>query len=69
LTTACQAWVAEFAQALRRHVNGAYVNVPSAAMADWETAYYGPNLRRLRRIKSRYDRLNFFQFEQSIPLG
>jgi FAD/FMN-containing dehydrogenase len=69
LTTACQAWVAEFAQALRPHVNGAYVNVPNAAMAGWETAYYGPNFPRLRRIKSRYDPLNFFQFEQSIPLG
>ena len=69
LTTACQAWVAEFGQALRRHVSGAYVNVPNAAMADWERAYYGANYRRLRRIKSLYDPHNFFQFQQSVPPG
>jgi len=68
LTAKCQSWVAEFNQALAPYVNGAYVNVPNAGMADWETAYWGPNVDRLRTIKAKYDPNNVFCFEQSIPL-
>jgi hypothetical protein len=67
LTPIAQAWIAEFSQALRPYVNGAYVNVPNIGMQDWETAYWGPNLRRLRKIKAKYDPHNIFQYEQSIP--
>jgi FAD/FMN-containing dehydrogenase len=67
LTAKCQAWIAEFSQALEPYVNGAYVNVPNAGMADWETAYWGPNVDRLRTIKAKYDPNNVFSFEQSIP--
>jgi hypothetical protein len=61
-------WVAEFAEALAPYVNGAYTNVPNAGMADWEKAYWGPNVDRLRTIKATYDASNVFCFEQSIPL-
>ena len=67
VTAKCQAWNAEFSKALRPYVNGAYVNVPNAGMADWETAYWGPNVDRLRTIKAKYDPNNVFSFEQSIP--
>jgi len=67
LTAKCQAWIAEFSEALRPYVNGAYVNVPNAGMADWETAYWGPNVDRLRTIKAKYDPENVFCFEQSVP--
>jgi FAD/FMN-containing dehydrogenase len=67
LTAKCQAWIAEFSQALGPYVNGAYVNVPNAGMADWETAYWGPNVNRLGTIKAKYDPNNVFSFEQSIP--
>ena len=60
-------WVADFARALRPYVDGAYVNVPNAAAADWEAQYYGANLQRLRHVKTRYDPLNVFNFEQSVP--
>jgi len=66
-TPRAQAWVAEFGQALRPYVNGAYVNVPNLGMADWEKAYWGGNVKRLRRIKAKYDPHNVFQYEQSIP--
>jgi FAD/FMN-containing dehydrogenase len=69
LTAKCQAWIAEFSQALGPYVNGAYVNVPNAGMADWETAYWGPNVDRLRTIKAKYDPNNVFCFEQSVPVG
>ncbi|MEU1406908.1 FAD-binding oxidoreductase [Streptomyces sp. NPDC005728] len=67
LTTQAQAWIAEFSQALRPYVNGAYVNVPNAGMQNWETAYWGDNFDRLRTIKAQYDPQNVFQYEQSIP--
>jgi FAD/FMN-containing dehydrogenase len=66
LTPACEAWIAEFAGALAPYVNGAYVNVPNAGMADWETAYWGAGVDRLRAIKTKYDPTNVFSFEQSI---
>jgi FAD/FMN-containing dehydrogenase len=47
-------------------VNGAYVNVPNIAMQDWETAYWGSNVDRLRQVKAKYDPHNVFQYEQSI---
>ncbi|MEU6079370.1 FAD-binding oxidoreductase [Streptomyces sp. NPDC047108] len=67
LTPVAQAWIAEFSQALRPYVNGAYVNVPNVGMDQWETAYWGSNFDRLRRIKAKYDPQNVFQYEQSVP--
>ena len=67
LTGTCLEWIAEFTAALQPYTNGAYVNVPHAAAADWETAYWGPNVNRLREIKATYDPNNVFSFEQSIP--
>ncbi|MEU5380006.1 FAD-binding oxidoreductase [Streptomyces sp. NPDC005968] len=67
LTPQAQAWIAEFSQALRPYVDGAYVNVPNIGMQDWEAAYWGSNFDRLREIKAQYDPYNVFQYEQSIP--
>jgi FAD/FMN-containing dehydrogenase len=68
LTSQAQAWTAEFSQALRPYVDGAYVNVPNVGMQQWETAYWGrQRFERLRRIKAKYDPGNVFRYEQSIP--
>ncbi|MGW4562191.1 FAD-binding oxidoreductase [Streptomyces sp. NPDC004561] len=67
LTPQAQAWIAEFSQALRPYVAGAYVNVPNIALQDWETAYWGSNFDRLRKIKAKYDPRNVFQYDQSVP--
>lgn len=68
LTSQAQAWTAEFSQALRPYVDGAYVNVPNVGMQEWETAYWGRHhFDRLRKIKAKYDPHNIFQYEQSIP--
>jgi FAD/FMN-containing dehydrogenase len=66
ITPRTQAWVAEFSQALRPYVSGAYVNVPNPGMLDWQTAYWGDHYARLREIKAKYDPDNVFQYEQSI---
>lgn len=57
----------DFWRALRPYGDGAYVNVPNAAAADWEREYYGPHRQRLRRVKTAYDPDNVFSFEQSVP--
>jgi len=67
LTARAQAWIAEFSESLQPYVDGAYVNVPNAGMANWATAYWGTNLERLRTVKSKYDPGNIFRYEQSIP--
>ncbi|MFD8718173.1 FAD-binding oxidoreductase [Streptomyces sp. NPDC059629] len=67
LTPQAQAWIAEFSQAMRPFVDGAYVNVPNIGTQDWETAYWESNFDRLRRIKAKYDPHNVFQYDQSIP--
>ena len=56
-------------QRKQRYVNGAYVNVPNAGMADWEREYYSCNRERLRRVKAKYDPENVFCCEQSVPVG
>jgi hypothetical protein len=55
--------------AMRPHVPGAcYVNYCDLDLPDWPTAYWGPNLDRLRGIKLQYDSSNVFVHAQSVPL-
>ena len=65
--SAALGWAGEFWRALRPFGDGAYVNVPNAPASDWEYAYYGDHVERLRRVKATYDPRNVFSFEQSIP--
>jgi hypothetical protein len=69
---ACIAWARETYATMQPFVGmGRYVNhldddEPDDAMA----AAYGPNYRRLREIKAKYDSENFFHMNQNIrPLS
>ncbi|MUL75208.1 FAD-binding oxidoreductase [Mycolicibacterium sp. CBMA 226] len=66
LTEKCLTWIAEFGEALQPFSNGAYTNVPNAGMPNWEHAYWGAGVERLRTIKAHYDPANVFRFEQGI---
>ncbi len=63
-----QKWLGEYFSAMRPFVlPQAYVNFPNRDQPDWANAYYGPNLTRLKTIKTKYDKYNYFKFQQSIP--
>jgi hypothetical protein len=65
-TEACLDWVSRLSEALRPYVGGAYVNVPNAGIPDWETAYWGANVERLRAVKARHDPCRVFDADQGI---
>ena len=56
--------------AMRPYVSGAaYVNYCDLDLADWQNAYRGQNLTRLKQIKSTFDPDNVFRHAQSVPLA
>ena len=63
-----EAWVTEFAAALRQSDNGAYVNfLADVDEAQVRAAYPNGAWERLAAIKAHYDPENFFHLNQNIP--
>jgi hypothetical protein len=62
-----EAWVADFAAALRQGDGGAYVNfLGDEGQARVRQAYSGTTWERLAAIKARYDPTNLFRLNQNI---
>jgi hypothetical protein len=65
-----EAWVTDFAAALRQGDHGAYVNfLGDEGQARIRDAYPGTTWDRLAAIKARYDPTNLFRLNQNIPPG
>ena len=63
-----EAWVTDFAAALRQGDPGAYVNfLGDEGEARVRAAYPGATWDRLAAIKARYDPTNLFRLNQNIP--
>lgn len=63
-----EAWVAEFASALRQQDSGGYVNfMGTEGGARIHEAYPDATWERLTEIKARYDPTNLFRLNQNIP--
>jgi FAD/FMN-containing dehydrogenase len=61
------AWVRDLRAAMAPYTTGAYVNYIDADLPDWESAYYGTNLPRLKHVKTDYDPNDVFNGPQTIP--
>ncbi|HEU5227970.1 MAG TPA: FAD-binding oxidoreductase [Ktedonobacteraceae bacterium] len=67
VVTANRDWLNATWQSMSQYASGAsYQNYVDPDLANWQEAYYGPNLPRLQHIKATYDPTNFFHFAQSI---
>jgi FAD/FMN-containing dehydrogenase len=71
-TSRCISWARETYESMRPFfASGRYVNyLDDDEVGDPVAAAYGPNYRRLQRIKAKYDPQNFFRMNQNIrPLA
>jgi FAD/FMN-containing dehydrogenase len=58
----------ELYAAMRPYLSGAaYVNYCDLDLIDWQNAYWGRNLARLKQIKSAFDPGKVFRHAQSVP--
>jgi FAD/FMN-containing dehydrogenase len=63
-----EAWLTDFAAALRQRDDGAYVNfLVDEGEERVRAAYPGSTWDRLRAVKGRYDPTNLFRLNQNIP--
>jgi hypothetical protein len=73
ITNRCVAWARESYAAMSPFMaSGRYVNYLDASdeVGDAVAAAYGPNYKRLQKLKAKYDPDNFFHMNQNIrPLG
>lgn len=61
-------WQQKFYADINRRANavGAFQNFPDPTLPDWQTAYYGSNLRKLTEVKRAVDPAMLFTFPQAI---
>lgn len=59
-------WIEEVFSKVSSLTKGSFINFPINQGENYEEAYYGENIKRLKAIKGKYDPLNIFKFPQSI---
>ncbi|HEX6389073.1 MAG TPA: BBE domain-containing protein, partial [Solirubrobacteraceae bacterium] len=67
VAAACAQWVRDTQALLAPHASGeAFQNYIDPELENWEQAYFGANLARLRAVKRRYDPAGRFAFAQGV---
>jgi hypothetical protein len=66
--SAAQGWLSNLHSVFAPSSLGSYQNYIDPTLSNWESAYYGANLPKLRHIKQNRDPDDLFHFAQSIPL-
>ena len=66
--SAAAGWLEDVQRAFAPVTQGSYQNYIDPTLANWQQAYYGANLPRLKKVKQSYDPDDVFHFDQSIPL-
>ena len=61
-------WFVEKLKYIKSITEGAFINFPCAEIENYEEEYYGDNSRLLKLIKEKYDKDDFFNFEQDIRI-
>lgn len=61
-------WFLEKLDYIKSITKGSFINFPCAELENYEEEYYGDNSRLLKLIKEKYDKDDFFNFEQDIRI-
>lgn len=59
-------WVKENFIMIKDITEGSFVNFPMDELDNYEKEYYGENIKKLRKIKAKYDPFNVFDYPQAI---
>ena len=61
-----KAWVRGQFKYIEPKTVGSYINFPYSKLKAYEKAYFGGNVKKLTKVKNKYDPLNVFSFPQSL---
>ena len=63
-----RSWVVEKLKYIKSITKGSFIKFPCSEIENYEEEYYGENSILLKKIKEKYDKDDFFNFEQDIRI-
>jgi FAD binding domain/Berberine and berberine like len=59
-------WILDKFEKIKNLTKGSFINFPLKEIENYEEEYYGENRERVKKVKGKYDKDNFFSFPQVI---